>query len=268
MEKPDVDHIEGLSPAIAIQQRTAGSNPRSTVGTATEIHDYLRLLFARAGQAHCPDHPELALGAHSVAQMVDQAMARPEGTSLLVLAPVVAGRKGQFAELFDDLRTRGFVRFRVDGAIVDGEHLPELPRGEAHNVDVVVDRLRVRPASRSRLAESFEMALRLADGKAHLLDVDRGEETSFSSRHACPRCGYAAPSLEPRLFSFNNPYGACSTCAGLGKVEFFDPERVVAHPELTLGGGAIGGWDARNRQSHARLLALAQRCGVDLEQPW
>jgi len=268
MEKPDVDRIEGLSPAIAIQQRNAGANPRSTVGTATEIHDYLRLLYARAGRAYCPDHPELALGAHSVAQMVDDALARPEGTSLVVLAPIVDGRKGQFTELFDDLRTRGFVRFRVDGAIVDGEHVPELARGEVHSIDVVVDRLRVRPASRSRLAESFETALRLADGKARLLDVDRAEETSFSSRHACPRCGYAAPNLEPRLFSFNNPNGACSTCAGLGKVEFFDPERVVAHPELTLGAGAISGWDARNRQSHARLLALAQRAGLDLEQPW
>ncbi len=268
MEKPDVDHIEGLSPAIAIQQRNAGANPRSTVGTVTEIHDYLRLLYARAGQAHCPDHPDQALGAHSVAQMVDAALARPEGTALMVLAPVVQGRKGQFTELFNDLRARGFVRFRVDGAVVDGDAIPEMARSETHVIDVVVDRLRVRPQSRTRLAESFETALRIADGKAHLLDTEKGEETAFSSRYACPVCGYAAPTLEPRLFSFNNPYGACATCAGLGKVEFFDPERVVAHPELSLGGGAIAGWDARNKPSHARLAALAERAGVDVQLPW
>ena len=268
MEKPDVDHIEGLSPAIAIQQRNAGANPRSTVGTVTEIHDYLRLLYARAGQAHCPDHPEVALGAHSVAQMVDAALARPDGSALMVLAPVVQGRKGQFAELFNDLRARGFVRFRIDGAVVDADAIPELTRSETHTIDVVVDRLRVRPQSRTRLAESFETALRIAEGKAHLLDGDSGEETAFSSRYACPVCGYAAPTLEPRLFSFNNPYGACGTCAGLGKVEFFDPERVVAHPELSLGGGAIAGWDARNKQSHARLAALALRNGVDMNVPW
>ncbi len=268
MDKPDVDHIEGLSPAIAIQQRNAGANPRSTVGTVTEIHDYLRLLYARAGQAHCPDHPEQPLGAHSVAQMVDAALARPEGTALMVLAPVVQGRKGQFAELFNDLRARGFVRFRVHGAVLDADSLPELARSESHSIDVVVDRLRVKPQARSRLAESFETALRIADGKAHLVDSDNGEETAFSSRYACPICGYAAPALEPRLFSFNNPYGACPTCAGLGKVEFFDPARVVAHPDLSLGGGAIAGWDARNKQSHARLLALAARHGVDISLPW
>ena len=268
MDKPDVDHIEGLSPAIAIQQRNAGANPRSTVGTVTEIHDYLRLLYARAGQAHCPDHPDQPLGAHSVAQMVDAALARPEGAALMVLAPVVQGRKGQFAELFNDLRARGFVRFRVDGAVVDADSLPELARSESHSIDVVVDRLRVKPQSRTRLAESFETALRIADGKAHLLDSDNGEETAFSSRQSCPVCGYAAPVLEPRLFSFNNPYGACPTCSGLGKVEFFDPARVLAHPELSLGGGAIAGWDARNKQSHARLLALAERAGVDIALAW
>ncbi len=268
MEKPDVDQIEGLSPAIAIQQRSAGANPRSTVGTVTEIHDYLRLLYARAGQAHCPDHPDQPLGAHSVAQMVDAALDRPEGSALAVLAPVVQGRKGQFAELFDELRARGFVRFRVDGTVVDADRLPELARAESHRIEVVVDRLRVKPPMRTRLAESFETALRIADGKAVLLESDSGREVAFSSRSACPQCGYAAPTLEPRLFSFNNPYGACTACAGLGKVAFFDPARVVAHPELSLGGGAIAGWDARNRQSHARLLALARRAGVDIELPW
>ncbi len=268
MEKPDVDQIEGLCPAIAIQQRSASANPRSTVGTITEVHDYLRLLFARAGQPYCPNHPELALSAHSVTQMVDHAMAMTEGTSLTVLAPVVESRKGQYSELLDDLRTRGFVRFRVDGAIVEADHLPNMARGEMHSIDVVVDRLRIRSSSRTRLAESIETALRLADGKVHLLDVDRGEEVCFSSRYACPRCGHAAPALEPRLFSFNSPFGACPSCAGLGKVEYFDPQRVVTHPQLTLGAGAISGWDARNRQSHARLLALADQCGVDATQPW
>ncbi len=268
MEKPDVDQIEGLSPAIAIQQRNAGANPRSTVGTVTEIHDYLRLLYARAGQAHCPDHPDQPLGVHSVAQMVDAALARPDGAALAVLAPVVQGRKGQFAELLNDLRARGFVRFRIDGAVCDADSLPELARAESHRIDVVVDRVRVKPAMRTRLAESFETALRIADGKALLLESDGGREVAFSNRLACPQCGYAAPALEPRLFSFNNPYGACTTCTGLGKVEFFDPDRVVAHPELSLAGGAIAGWDARNRQSHARLLALARHEGVDIELPW
>jgi len=268
MEKPDVDRIEGLSPAIAIQQRSAGSNPRSTVGTVTEIHDYLRLLFARAGQAHCPDHPGQALGAHSVAQIVDAALALAPDTSVAVLAPVVDGRKGQFAELLADLRTRGFVRFRIDGAIVDADALPELARNEVHRIDVVVDRLRIKPAARARLAESIETALRIADGKLSLLDRDRELETAFSSRQACPVCGYAAPALEPRLFSFNNPCGACPTCSGLGRIEFFDPARVVAHPELSLGAGAIAGWDARNRHSHERLVAFAGQRGVDLELPW
>ena len=268
MEKPDVDQIEGLCPAIAIQQRGANANPRSTVGTVTEIHDYLRLLFARAGEAYCPNHPELPLSAHSVTQMVDHAMALAEGTSLMVLAPMVQSRKGNYSELLDDLRTRGFVRFRVDGSIAEADHLPNMARGEIHSIDVVVDRLRTRPSSRTRLAESIETALRLSDGKVHLLDVDRGDEVSLSSRYACPRCGFAAPALEPRLFSFNSPFGACPSCAGLGQVEFFDPQRVIAHPQLTLGAGAISGWDARNRQSHARLMALAQQCAVDATLPW
>jgi excinuclease ABC subunit A len=268
MEKPDADRIEGLSPAIAIQQRGAGANPRSTVGTVTEVHDYLRLLYARAGQPHCPDHPDLALVAHSVTQMVDHALALPEGTALQVLAPLVDGRKGDFAALFADLRTRGFVRFRVDGAIVEDERPVALDASQPHRIEAVVDRLRVQPAARSRLADSIETALRLADGHLLLVDRDRGGEAAFSTRPVCPRCDYAAPTLEPRLFSFNSPHGACPTCTGLGRVEFFDPERVVAHPDATLGGGAIAGWDARNRQNHARLQALAAADGVDLEQPW
>jgi excinuclease ABC subunit A len=268
MEKPDVDRIEGLSPAIAIQQRSTGANPRSTVGTVTEIHDYLRLLYARAGRAHCPDHPEQGLGAHSVAQMVDFALGLAQGASLTVLAPVVDGRKGGFAELLQELRAQGFVRFRIDGSIVEADALPRLGSAETHRIDVVVDRLRVQPALRTRLAESVETALRIAEGRLVLLERDSGRETAFSIRPACPRCGYVAPALEPRLFSFNNPHGACPACAGLGRVEFFDPERVVAHPELSLPSGAISGWDARNRRNHARLQALARHAGVDLEQPW
>jgi len=266
MEKPDVDHIDGLSPAIAIQQRSSSTNPRSTVGTVTEIHDYLRLLYARVGQAYCPEHPDQALGAQSVAQMVDAALALPEGSALQVLAPVVAGGSGDLAGLLADLRTRGFVRFRIDGVVVDADGLP--PLVGKHHIDVVVDRVRVRPQSATRLAESLETALRLADGVVSLLDTDGGSERRFTTRPSCPQCGYTAPPLEPRLFSFNNPQGACATCAGLGKLEFFDPDRVVAHPELSLGGGAIEGWDARNRQSHGRLVVLAAQCGVDLSLPW
>ncbi len=268
MQKPDVDRIEGLSPAIAIDQKAGGHNPRSTVGTVTEIHDYLRLLYARAGQPHCPDHPERALGAHSVAHMVDWTMTRPPETRVIVLAPLVRERKGEFAELFDDLRTRGFVRFRIDGAIVEADEVTALARAAHHSIDVVVDRLKVRGDARGRLAESFEAALRVADGRALLLDVDNGEETQFSSRYACPVCGYAAPELEPRLFSFNNPLGACPSCDGIGTKEFFDEAQVAAHPDLTLRAGAVRGWDARNRNAFQMLEALARHRGVDIEMPW
>jgi len=268
MQKPDVDRIEGLSPAIAIDQKSGGHNPRSTVGTVTEIHDYLRLLFARAGQPHCPDHPDRALGAHSVAQMVDWTLTRPLDTRVIVLAPLVRERKGEFAELLDDLRARGFVRFRIDGAIVEADEMGALARGGHHSIDVVVDRLKVRPDARTRLAESFETALRVADGRALLLDLDNGEETQFSSRFACPVCGYAAPDLEPRLFSFNNPLGACPSCDGLGINEYFDQTQVVAHPELTLAAGAVRGWDARNRHTFQMVEALARQRGVDIDAPW
>jgi len=268
MPKPDVDRIEGLSPAIAIDQKSGGHNPRSTVGTVTEIHDYLRLLFARAGQPHCPDHPDRPLGAHSVAQMVDWTLTRPADTRVIVLAPLVRERNGEFSDLLDDLRTRGFVRFRIDGAIVEADELPALARGGHHSIDVVVDRLKVRADARSRLAESFETALRVADGRALLLDLDNGEETQFSSRFACPVCGYAAPELEPRLFSFNNPLGACPSCDGLGTNEFFDESLVVAHPELTLQAGAVRGWDARNRHTFQMVETLAKHRGADIGLPW
>jgi excinuclease ABC subunit A len=268
MEKPDVDLIEGLSPAIAIEQKAAGHNPRSTVGTVTEIHDYLRLLYARVGQPHCPDHPEQALAAQSVSQMVDAALALPADTRLVVLAPVVHERKGGFGELFEDLQAQGFVRFRIDGAIVEAEDLPALAKNEKHSIDVVVDRLKVRADARQRLAESFETALRIADGRALLLDVDNGTEAAFSNRHTCPICGYSLADLDPRLFSFNNPTGACPNCDGLGTVEFFDERRVVAHPELSLGSGAIRGWDARNQYYFQMLAALAKHAGVDIDAPW
>jgi excinuclease ABC subunit A len=268
MEKPDLDRIDGLSPAIAIEQKASSHNPRSTVGTVTEIHDYLRLLYARVGTPYCPDHPERPLTAQSVAQMVDATLALGAETRVMVLAPVVRDRKGSFDDLFDTLRAQGFVRVRVDGAIVEQDRLPALARNERHDVDVVVDRLKVRPEMRQRLAESLETALRLADGRALVVDTDRTAETLFSSRYACPECGYSLAELEPRLFSFNNPAGACPTCSGLGAQEFFDERRIVVHPELTLASGAIRGWDARNPDYYQMLVALARHAGVDIDLPW
>jgi excinuclease ABC subunit A len=268
MEKPDVDLIEGLSPAIAIEQKAGLHNPRSTVGTVTEIHDYLRLLFARAGEPHCPDHPQQPLAAQSVAQMVDAALALPADSRVIVLAPVVHDRKGEFAELLADLQAQGFVRLRVDGAIVELHDLPRLARAEKHSIDVVVDRLKVRPEARGRFAESFETALRVADGRALLLDTDNGSEQLFSSRFACPVCSYSAPDLEPRLFSFNSPSGACPVCDGLGRVDFFDEARVVEHPELSLATGAIPGWDRRNSYYFQLLASLARHAGLDIERPF
>jgi len=267
MEKPDVDLIEGLSPAIAIEQKAASHNPRSTVGTVTEIHDYLRLLFARAGTPYCPEHGS-ALQAQSVAQMVDHALALPEGTKLLVLAPVVAGRKGEQAELLDELRAQGFTRVRIDGRVHELDAAPRLAKNRNHSVDVVVDRLTARADARQRLAESLETALRHADGKAVVVETESHKEHLFSSKFSCPLCDYSLPELEPRLFSFNNPLGACPRCDGLGAVEFFDPARVVAHPALSLASGAIRGWDRRNHFYFALLQSLARHYGFDVEQPW
>ncbi|HZQ72882.1 MAG TPA: excinuclease ABC subunit UvrA [Burkholderiales bacterium] len=267
MEKPDVDLIEGLSPAIAIEQKAASHNPRSTVGTVTEIHDYLRLLFARAGTPYCPAHG-LALQAQTVSQMVDHVLALPEDTKLMVLAPVVAGRKGEQAELLEELRAQGFTRVRIDGRVHELDAAPRLARSVKHSIDVVIDRLRARPDARQRLAESLETALRHADGKALVLDSDSGKEHLFSSRFSCPACDYALPELEPRLFSFNNPMGACPRCDGLGTVEFFDPKRVVAHPNISLASGAIHGWDRRNTFYHSMLHSLAAHYRFDVEQPW
>nr|MDA8107213.1 excinuclease ABC subunit UvrA [Betaproteobacteria bacterium] len=267
MEKPDVDLIEGLSPAIAIEQRATSHNPRSTVGTVTEIHDYLRLLFARVGTPYCPEH-DLPLAAQSVAQMVDHVLVLPEDTRLLILAPVVAGRKGEQSELFDELRAQGFTRVRVDGKVCELDAAPQLARNIKHSVEVVVDRLRVRPELKQRLAESFETALRHADGRAIAAETESGKEHLFSAKFACPACSYALAELEPRLFSFNNPMGACPRCDGLGTIEFFDPKRVVAHPNLSLAGGAIKGWDRRNHFYYSLLQSLAQHYGFDVEAPW
>ena len=267
MEKPDVDLIEGLSPAIAIEQKAASHNPRSTVGTITEIHDYLRLLYARVGTPYCPEH-SAALQSQTVAQMVDHVLALPEDARLMILAPVIAGRKGEQAELFEELRAQGFTRVRVDGKVHELENAPRLSKNVKHTVEVVVDRLRARAEVKQRVAESFETALRHADGRAIVVEVDTGKEHLFSARFACPHCDYALAELEPRLFSFNNPMGACPKCDGLGAVEFFDPRRVVAHPNLSLASGAIKGWDRRNHFYYSMLGSLAGHYGFDIEAPW
>lgn len=267
MDKPDVDVIEGLSPAISIEQKATSHNPRSTVGTITEIHDYLRLLFARAGTPYCPLHDE-PLAAQSVSQMVDAVLALPEDTKLMVLAPVVRDRKGEFADLFADMQARGYVRFRVDGQTVEAERLPKLKKTDKHDIDVVVDRLKTRPDMKQRLAESFEAALRIADQRAIALEMDSGREHAFSSRFGCPHCSYSLPELEPRLFSFNSPVGACPSCDGLGQVTVMDPERIVAFPALSLAAGAVKGWDRRNAYTFSLLESVARHAGFDLDTPF
>ena len=267
MEKPDVDLIEGLSPAIAIEQKASSHNPRSTVGTVTEIHDYLRLLYARIGEPHCPEHGTL-LAAQSVAQMVDHALELPPDTRLMILAPVVSDRKGEQSSLIDELRAQGFVRVRVDGTVHDIDALPALKKNTKHSIDVVVDRIKVRPDLRQRIAESFETALRHGNGRALAVDMDSGQEHVFSARLACPTCGHASPELEPRLFSFNNPAGACPRCDGLGNISFFDPKRIAAFPEMSLASGAIKGWDRRNQFYFQMLQDLAVHYGFDIETPF
>jgi excinuclease ABC subunit A len=269
MDKPDVDSIEGLSPAIAIEQKSNSHNPRSTVGTVTEIYDYLRLLFARAGIPRCPDHG-IDLTAQTVSQMVDQVLRLPEGTAAALLAPVVTERKGEHLQLLEDLASQGFVRVRIDRRIHEMDALPPLDAKKKHTIEAVVDRMRIRPDAGQRLAESFETALRIAGGLARLIFLDEPgrEELVFSSRHACPVCGYSVPPLEPKLFSFNNPSGACPTCDGLGVQEFFDPQRVVLHPHLSLAGGAVRGWDRRNAHYFQLIQSLARHYGFDIETPW
>jgi excinuclease ABC subunit A len=276
MDKPDVDLIEGLSPAISIEQKATSHNPRSTVGTVTEIHDYLRLLFARAGTPYCPDH-DLPLQAQSVAEMVDAVLALPEGTRLMILAPLAREKKGEFLDVFAEMQSHGYVRFRVDGAAYEFDALPKLKKTEKHDIDVVIDRIKVRglptgdePTDelgnlRQRLAESFEAALRLADGKAIALEMDGGQEHLFSAKFACPVCSYSLSEMEPRLFSFNSPVGACPSCDGLGHREFFDPARVVQFPSLSLASGAVKGWDRRNAYYFSMLESLAKHYGFDID---
>ena len=272
MDKPDVDVIEGLSPAISIEQKATSHNPRSTVGTITEIHDYLRLLYARAGTPFCPDHG-LPLRAQSVSQMVDAVLALPEDTRLMVLAPVVRDRKGEFVELFADMQARGYVRFRVGedgkpGAVVEVQALPKLKKTEKHDIDVVIDRLKTRGEFKQRLAESFEAALRLAEGRAIALEMDTGAEHLFSSKFACPVCSWSLSELEPRLFSFNSPVGACPSCDGLGQVTAIDAERVVTFPSLSLASGAVKGWDRRNPYTFSMLESVAKHYGFDIDAPF
>jgi excinuclease ABC subunit A len=269
MEKPDVDHIDGLSPAISIEQKSTSHNPRSTVGTVTEIYDYLRLLYARAGTPRCPDHGT-TLEAQTVSQMVDQVLELPEGSRLLLLAPVVVERKGEHVQLLQDLLAQGFIRARIDGEVYELDDPPKLDLRRKHNIDAVVDRFKVKPDLKLRLAESFETALRLADGVARIAFMDDGEaeEMVFSDRFACNVCGYSLTELEPRLFSFNNPTGACQGCDGLGVRQFFDPQRVVVNAELALAGGAIRGWDRKTTYYFQMIQSLAKHCGFDVETPF
>ncbi|HEX9802401.1 MAG TPA: excinuclease ABC subunit UvrA [Gammaproteobacteria bacterium] len=302
MEKPDIDHIEGLSPAISIEQKSTSHNPRSTVGTVTEIYDYLRLLFARAGEPRCPQH-DTVLQAQTVSQMVDQVLALPEGTRLMLLAPLVQGRKGEHVKVLEELRAQGYVRARVNGEVIELDQVPDLELRKKHTIEAVIDRFKVRPDLKQRLADSFETALRLSDGLARIAFMDdvqdvlvsrehmdvrsdqgqdvlvsrehmdvrsdrRQDELIFSAKYACPVCNYSLTELEPRLFSFNNPVGACPTCDGLGVRQFFDPARIVVHPELSLAGGAIRGWDRRNAYYFQMLTSLAEHYRFDIETPF
>ena len=268
MEKPDMDHIEGLSPAISIEQKSTSHNPRSTVGTITEIYDYLRLLYARVGEPRCPDHGH-NLQAQTVSQMVDTVLALPEGSKLMLLAPVVRERKGEHLHVFEELRAAGFVRARVNDRICDLDDVPELDKKKKHRIEVVVDRFKVRDDLGIRLAESFETALGLTDGLASISYMDGdGEEISFSARFACPECGHSIDELEPRLFSFNNPAGACSGCDGLGVKQYFDEHRIVLHPEASLAEGAIRGWDRRNVYYFHMLTSLAEHYGFSVDTPF
>ena len=268
VEKPDIDHIEGLSPAISIEQKSTSHNPRSTVGTITEIYDYLRLLFARAGEPRCPDH-DLPLKAQTVSQMVDQVLALPEGSKLMLLAPVVKDRKGEHLHLLDNLRRQGFIRARIDGLICDLDEAPALDKRKKHSIEVVVDRFKVKEGLGIRMAESFETALALAEGVALISYMDGdNEDLMFSAKFACPICNYSLSELEPKLFSFNNPFGACKTCDGLGIHQFFDVDRIIQHPEASIAEGAIRGWDRRSLFYFNMLSSLAEHYDFDIEKPW
>ncbi len=269
MEKPDVDHIEGLSPAISIEQKSTSHNPRSTVGTITEIYDYLRLLYARVGEPRCPTH-DAPLAAQTVSQMVDQVLALPGDRRIMILAPVINDRKGEHLHVFKELVAGGFIRARVDGLVVDLDSPPDLDKNKKHTIEAVIDRLRVREDIKQRLAESFETALQLAEGVARVCDMDNAdtEELIFSARFACPHCGYSISELEPRMFSFNNPAGACPECDGLGVTQFFDPDLLIGDPELSLAEGAIRGWDRKNIYYFHMLSSLARHYGFDVDVPY
>jgi excinuclease ABC subunit A len=267
MNKPDVDLIEGLSPAISIEQKATSHNPRSTVGTVTEIHDYLRLLFARAGDPHCPEH-KIKLEAQTVSQMVDQILTYPADTKLMILAPVINNRKGSHLDLIDELRAQGFIRIRLDGKIYEIDDIPPLEKNIKHQLDVVIDRIKVHPDIKQRLTESVEAGLRIANGKIIAFNMDTEESQLFSAKFSCPHCEYAIPELEPRLFSFNNPMGACPECDGLGNKNYFDINRVVAFPQLSLASGAIKGWDKRNQFYFQMLKSIADHFKFDLESPY
>ncbi len=268
MEKPDVDHIEGLSPAISIEQKSTSHNPRSTVGTITEIYDYLRLLYARAGEPRCPEHNQ-SLEAQTVSQMVDQILGLPEGSKILILAPMISDRKGEHLHIFQDLKAQGFIRVRVDGLVVDLDEVPSLDKKKKHSIDAVVDRLKVDDEQRLRLAESIETALNLSDGQVMVQSMDDAfAPMMFSSKFACSQCGYSIPSLEPRLFSFNSPFGACQTCDGLGVHQYFDPDRLIVDPELSLASGAIKGWDRRSLYYFHLLKCVAAHYGFELDTEW
>lgn len=269
MEKPDVDHIEGLSPAISIEQKSTSHNPRSTVGTITEIYDYLRLLFARAGEPRCPDH-DIVLNAQTISQMVDHILELPEGTKLMLLAPLVEGRKGEHEQVFDTLRAEGFIRARVDGKVLELDQIEKLDRKKKHTIEAVVDRFKVREDIKTRLADSIETVLKLSDGVLRVSYMDDAKQADivFSAKFACPECGYSLTELEPRTFSFNNPAGACPGCDGLGVQEFFDPKRVVVQADAALSGGAIRGWDRRNVYYYQMLLSLSQHYKFDMDMPF
>ena len=269
MDKPDVDHIEGLSPAISIEQKSTSHNPRSTVGTITEIYDYLRLLFARAGEPRCPEHNK-PLAAQTVSQMVDAVLAMPENTKLMLLAPVIRDRKGEHAHVIEKLKSQGFVRARIDGVVCDLDDAPKLAKNIKHTIEVVVDRFSVRADIQLRLAESFETALKLSEGIAQIAHMDNSKqpEQIFSAKFSCPLCDYSINELEPRMFSFNNPAGACPGCDGLGVKQFFDPDRIVQFPEASISEGAIRGWDRRNFYYFQMLTSLADHYGFDVDTSW
>ena len=269
MEKPDVDSIEGLSPAISIEQKSTSHNPRSTVGTITEIYDYLRLLFARVGEPRCPDH-DVPLTAQTISQMVDKVLSLPEDSKMMLLAPVVKNRKGEHVKILENIAAQGYIRARIDGEICDLSDPPKLELQKKHTIEVVVDRFKVRSDLATRLAESFETALELSGGTAIVADMDnpKAEELVFSANFACPHCGYSVPELEPRLFSFNNPAGACPTCDGLGMQQYFDEDRVVQNPAISLAGGAVKGWDRRNFYYYQMLTSLAKHYNFDVEAPY